>query len=61
MCLTLPRTMITLAGIEKVCRGSRIRGDAAGGALATGERMNPYTSIWTGVTRDGRKSFTWCC
>lgn len=52
MCLTLPETMISVVGIEKVLptwsdlevflqvlpRSS------------TGERENPYTSIWTGVT-----------
>ena len=53
MCLTLPETLITVVGIEKIVptwadlevflqllpRSS------------TGERMNPYTSMWTGVTR----------
>src|SRR4029078_1553948 len=52
MCLTLPQTLITVMGIEKLLptftdlevflqllpRSS------------TGERMNPYTSLWTGVT-----------
>src|SRR6185312_7843259 len=52
MCLTLPETLITVMGIEKLLptwadlevfmqllpRSS------------TGERMNPYTSLWTGVT-----------
>lgn len=52
MCLTLPETLISVVGIEKVVpswedlevflqllpRSS------------TGERMNPYTSTWTGVT-----------
>jgi L-lactate dehydrogenase complex protein LldF len=52
MCLTLPRTLITVMGIEKLLptwtdlevflqllpRSS------------TGERMNPYTSMWTGAT-----------
>ncbi|MUN62136.1 DUF3390 domain-containing protein [Kocuria sediminis] len=52
MCLTLPETLITVMGIEKLVptfadlevflqllpRSS------------TGERMNPYTSLWTGVT-----------
>ncbi|GLY25977.1 lactate utilization protein B [Micromonospora sp. NBRC 101691] len=52
MCLTLPETLITVVGIEKLVptwqdlevflqllpRSS------------TGERMNPYTSMWTGVT-----------
>ncbi len=52
MCLTLPRVLVTVMGIEKVLptfadlevflqllpRSS------------TGERMNPYTSMWTGVS-----------
>ncbi|HEY7127322.1 MAG TPA: LutB/LldF family L-lactate oxidation iron-sulfur protein [Ktedonobacterales bacterium] len=60
MCLTLPQTLITVMGIEKVIptfqdlevflqllpRSS------------TGERMNPYTSLWTGVTPgDGPQTF----
>jgi L-lactate dehydrogenase complex protein LldF len=60
MCLTLPETLITVMGIEKVVptwqdlevflqllpRSS------------TGERMNPYTSAWTGVTPgDGPQTF----
>jgi L-lactate dehydrogenase complex protein LldF len=52
MCLTLPDTLITVMGIEKVIP----RWDDLGVFLqllprsATGERMNPYTSMWTGVT-----------
>ncbi len=52
MCLTLPETLITVMGIEKLV--------PAWGDLevflqllprsSTGERMNPYTSTWTGVT-----------
>jgi L-lactate dehydrogenase complex protein LldF len=52
MCLTLPETLISVVGVEKLVptfadlevflqllpRSS------------TGERMNPYTSMWTGVT-----------
>ncbi|HOC13962.1 MAG TPA: LutB/LldF family L-lactate oxidation iron-sulfur protein [Propionicimonas sp.] len=52
MCLTLPETLVSVVGIEKILptladlevflkllpRSS------------TGERMNPYTSFWTGVT-----------
>jgi L-lactate dehydrogenase complex protein LldF len=60
MCLTLPRTLITVMGIEKVI--------PAWADLAvflqllprssTGERMNPYTSMWTGVTPgDGPQDF----
>jgi L-lactate dehydrogenase complex protein LldF len=60
MCLTLPETLISVVGIEKVVptfadlevflqllpRSS------------TGERMNPYTSVWTGVTPgDGPQTF----
>jgi L-lactate dehydrogenase complex protein LldF len=60
MCLTLPEVLITVMGIEKVIptfadlevflqllpRSS------------TGERMNPYTSMWTGVTAgDGPREF----
>ncbi|MEV6406600.1 LutB/LldF family L-lactate oxidation iron-sulfur protein [Streptomyces bobili] len=60
MCLTLPDTLITVMGIEKVVptwsdlevflqllpRSS------------TGERMNPYTSTWTGtINGDGPSAF----
>ncbi|MGV9797082.1 LutB/LldF family L-lactate oxidation iron-sulfur protein [Mycobacterium sp. NPDC003449] len=60
MCLTLPQTLITVMGIEKVVptfadlevfmqllpRSS------------TAERMNPYTSMWTGVhAGDGPREF----
>jgi L-lactate dehydrogenase complex protein LldF len=60
MCLTLPQVLISVMGIEKVIptwqdlevflqllpRSS------------TGERMNPYTSLWTGVTPgDGPQAF----
>ena len=60
MCLTLPETLISVVGIEKVVptwqdlevflqllpRSS------------TGERMNPYTSTWTGVhPGDGPQTF----
>ena len=59
MCVTLPETLITVMGIEKLIptvddlevfmqllpRSS------------TGERMNPYSSFWTGVTEgDGPRS-----
>ena len=60
MCLTLPRTMITLAGIEKVIpRFSDLEVMLQVLARsATGERMNPYTSVWTGVTPgDGPQRF----
>ena len=60
MCLTLPRTMITLAGIEKVVpRFADLEVMLQLLARsATGERMNPYTSLWTGVTKgDGPQNF----
>ncbi len=59
MCLTLPQTLITVMGIEKVIP----RWADLGVFLqllprsSTGERMNPYTSMWTGVTPgDGPQS-----
>ncbi|HET7103926.1 MAG TPA: LutB/LldF family L-lactate oxidation iron-sulfur protein [Terracidiphilus sp.] len=60
MCLTLPRTMITLVGIEKVL--PRFRDLEVMLQLlarsATGERMSPYTSVWTGVKPgDGPQRF----
>ncbi len=60
MCLTLPRTMITLVGIEKVL--PRFEDLEVMLQLlarsATGERMSPYTSLWTGVTPgDGPQKF----
>ena len=60
MCLSLPRTLITLAGIEKVLpRFSDLEVMLQVLARsATGERMNPYTSLWTGVTPgDGPENF----
>jgi L-lactate dehydrogenase complex protein LldF len=60
MCLTLPRAMITLAGIEKVLPrfGDLELMLQLLARSATGERMNPYTSLWTGVTPgDGPQRF----
>jgi L-lactate dehydrogenase complex protein LldF len=60
MCLTLPRALITIAGIEKVLPSFRdlevfLQVLARS---ATGERMNPYTSLWTGVRPgDGPERF----
>ena len=60
MCLTLPRTLITLAGIEKVLpryQDLEVMLQLLARS-ATGERMNPYTSLWTGVTPgDGPQRF----
>ncbi|HTY82813.1 MAG TPA: LutB/LldF family L-lactate oxidation iron-sulfur protein [Silvibacterium sp.] len=52
MCLTLPDTLISVAGIEKVIprfMDLEVLLQTLPRA-ATGERMNPYTSIWTGIT-----------
>jgi L-lactate dehydrogenase complex protein LldF len=60
MCLTLPRTMITLAGIEKVLprfQDLEVMLQILARS-ATGERMSPYTSLWTGVKHgDGPQRF----
>jgi L-lactate dehydrogenase complex protein LldF len=52
MCLTLPETLITVMGIEKVVPSLADLGVFLQllPRSATGERMNPYTSMWTGVT-----------
>ena len=60
MCLTLPETLITVMGIEKVVptwRDLEVFLQLLPRS-STGERMNPYTSTWTGVTpADGPQSF----
>jgi L-lactate dehydrogenase complex protein LldF len=60
MCTTLPPVLVTVLGIEKLLpRFSDL--EVFLQLLprsATGERMNPYTSLWTGVTeRDGPQEF----
>jgi L-lactate dehydrogenase complex protein LldF len=52
MCLTLPETLISVVGIEKVIpRFADLEVFLQVLARsATGERMNPYSSIWSGVT-----------
>jgi L-lactate dehydrogenase complex protein LldF len=52
MCLTLPRTLITVMGIEKILPAWRDL-EVFLQLLprsSTAERMNPYTSMWTGAT-----------
>ncbi|WP_346960050.1 LutB/LldF family L-lactate oxidation iron-sulfur protein [uncultured Arthrobacter sp.] len=52
MCLTLPETLITVMGVEKLLPGWQDL-EVFMQLLprsSTGERMNPYTSLWTGVT-----------
>ena len=60
MCLTLPQTLITVMGIEKVVptwRDLEVFLQLLPRS-STGERMNPYTSMWTGVTPgDGPQEF----
>ena len=60
MCVTLPEVLITMLGIEKIIPAF----DDLEVFLqllprsATGERMNPYNSIWTGVAEgDGPREF----
>ncbi|GAC1320700.1 MAG: LutB/LldF family L-lactate oxidation iron-sulfur protein [Chloroflexota bacterium] len=60
MCVTLPRVLITLMGIEKVI--PRWQDLEVFLQLlprsSTGERMNPYTSLWSGVSQgDGPREF----
>ncbi|WP_433831534.1 LutB/LldF family L-lactate oxidation iron-sulfur protein [Actinoplanes sp. CA-015351] len=60
MCLTLPDTLITVMGIEKVLptwQDLEVFLQLLPRA-STGERMNPYTTMWTGVTPgDGPQNF----
>ena len=52
MCLTLPEVLVSVVGIEKVVPTWRDL-DVFLRLLprsSTGERMNPYTSTWSGVT-----------
>jgi L-lactate dehydrogenase complex protein LldF len=60
MCLTMPDVLITLVGIEKVIPKFEDL-DVFLQLLprsATGERMNPYNSLWCGVhPGDGPKAF----
>ena len=60
MCLTLPQTLITVMGIEKIV--PRFTDLEVFMQLlprsSTAERMNPYTSMWTGVhDGDGPQEF----
>jgi len=60
MCLTLPEVLITVMGIEKLVptwRDLEVFLQLLPRS-STAERMNPYTSIWTGVTPgDGPGAF----
>ncbi len=60
MCVTMPDVLITLVGIEKVIptfQDLEVFLQLLPRS-ATGERMNPYNSLWTGVTPgDGPQAF----
>ena len=60
MCLTLPQTLITVMGIEKVVptwRDLEVFLQLLPRS-STGERMNPYTSTWSGLAPgDGPSEF----
>ncbi|MYQ46732.1 iron-sulfur cluster-binding protein [Streptomyces sp. SID4985] len=60
MCLTLPETLISVVGIEKVVptwRDLEVFLQLLPRS-STAERMNPYTSMWTGTTDgDGPRAF----
>jgi L-lactate dehydrogenase complex protein LldF len=60
MCITLPQTLITVMGIEKVLprfADLQVMLELLPRS-STAERMNPYTSLWTGVTPgDGPQEF----
>jgi len=60
MCVSLPRVLISLIGIEKIIptfQDLEVYLQTLPRS-ATGERMNPYNSIWTGVTpEDGPQEF----
>jgi len=59
-CTTLPDVLVTVMGIEKVVaewRDMEVMLQLLPRS-STGERMNPYTSLWTGVTPgDGPREF----
>jgi len=60
MCTTLPQTLITVMGIEKVLphfKDLEVMLQLLPRS-STAERMNPYTSLWTGITPgDGPQEF----
>ena len=59
MCLTLPETLISVMGIEKLLptfKDLEVFLQLLPRS-STGERMNPYTSLWSGTTDDGPKNF----
>jgi L-lactate dehydrogenase complex protein LldF len=60
MCLTLPDTLISVVGVEKILPSWQDLEVflALLPRSSTAERMNPYTTIWTGVADgDGPRNF----
>lgn len=51
MCLTLPETLVSVVGIEKILPTWEDLGSMLQllPRSSTGERMNPYTTMWSGV------------
>ncbi len=60
MCLTLPKVLVSVMGLEKIIpswRDFEVFLQLLPRS-STGERMNPYTSFWTGVAKgDGPEEF----
>jgi L-lactate dehydrogenase complex protein LldF len=59
MCTTLPEVLVTVMGIEKAIptwRDMEVFLQLLPRS-STGERLNPYTSVWTGVSGDGPREF----
>ena len=58
MCTTLPEVLVTVMGVEKVVptwRDMEVFLQLLPRS-STGERMNPYTSVWTGTAARGEAS-----
>jgi L-lactate dehydrogenase complex protein LldF len=59
MCTTLPEVLVTVMGIEKAIptwRDMEVFLQLLPRS-STGERLNPYTSVWSGVSEDGPREF----
>ena len=59
MCTTLPEVLVTVMGVEKVIPSWRDM-EVFLQLLprsSTGERLNPYTSVWSGAGADGPRAF----
>jgi len=59
MCTTLPEVLVSVMGVEKMIPSWRDM-EVFLQLLprsSTGERLNPYTSVWSGVAGDGPREF----